>query len=169
MVDDRRQAETLQSTLRALAERIDELRSDHNNLEKENRFLQHYIGSLTRTMSAKTERRLKNDRARSTKRAEGHRDGNPVHKSHFHREDKEWVINAETSCANGRKVCHIYEDGTGTTNNVVTTRKGQGGRGRKKENELLTSIAQRKKLSTISITMAFRVCQEPTTDPEGHS
>ncbi|EEQ91221.2 uncharacterized protein BDCG_06341 [Blastomyces dermatitidis ER-3] len=44
-----------------------------------------------------------------------HRDDNPVHKSHFNRDDNEWVISAEISGANGRKVCHIYEDGTGTT------------------------------------------------------
>ncbi|KAL2383504.1 hypothetical protein RJZ90_002560 [Blastomyces dermatitidis] len=51
----RRQANTLQSSLQALAERIDEVKSDHDKLENENRFLQDYIGGLTRTMSAKTE------------------------------------------------------------------------------------------------------------------
>ncbi|KAJ5820586.1 hypothetical protein N7474_006177 [Penicillium riverlandense] len=44
-----------------------------------------------------------------------HRDGNPVHQSHFNPDDKDWVISAEISGADGRKVCHIYEDGTGTT------------------------------------------------------
>ncbi|EEH11004.1 bZIP transcription factor [Histoplasma capsulatum var. duboisii H88] len=50
-----KQANTLQSSLQALAERIDEVKSDHDKLENENRFLQDYIGGLTRTMSAKTE------------------------------------------------------------------------------------------------------------------
>jgi short coiled-coil protein len=45
------QARTLQSSLQALAERIDEVKSDHDKLESENRFLQDYIGGLTRTMS----------------------------------------------------------------------------------------------------------------------
>jgi len=49
------QARTLQSSLQALAERIDEVKSDHDKLESENKFLQDYIGGLTRTMSAKTE------------------------------------------------------------------------------------------------------------------
>lgn len=44
-------ARTLQSSLAALAERIDEVKSDHDKLESENRFLQDYIGGLTRTMS----------------------------------------------------------------------------------------------------------------------
>lgn len=46
-----RQARTLQSSLAALAERIDEVRQDHDKLESENKFLQDYIGGLTRTMS----------------------------------------------------------------------------------------------------------------------
>jgi len=50
-----KQARTLQSSLQALAERIDEVKSDHDKLESENKFLQDYIGGLTRTMSAKTE------------------------------------------------------------------------------------------------------------------
>jgi len=45
------QARTLQSSLAALAERIDEVKSDHDKLESENKFLQDYIGGLTRTMS----------------------------------------------------------------------------------------------------------------------
>ena len=45
------QAKTLQSSLQALADRIDEVRSDHDKLESENKFLQDYIGGLTRTMS----------------------------------------------------------------------------------------------------------------------
>ncbi|KKY29081.1 putative bzip transcription factor [Phaeomoniella chlamydospora] len=45
------QAKTLQSSLQALAERIDEVRIDHDKLESENKFLQDYIGGLTRTMS----------------------------------------------------------------------------------------------------------------------
>jgi len=45
------QARTLQSSLAALAEKIDEVKSDHDKLESENRFLQDYIGGLTRTMS----------------------------------------------------------------------------------------------------------------------
>ncbi|KAF7512569.1 hypothetical protein GJ744_000830 [Endocarpon pusillum] len=45
------QAQTLQSSLQALAEKIDEVKSDHDKLESENRFLQDYIGGLTRTMS----------------------------------------------------------------------------------------------------------------------
>lgn len=45
------QAQTLQSSLAALAERIDEVKSDHDKLESENKFLQDYIGGLTRTMS----------------------------------------------------------------------------------------------------------------------
>ncbi|KAK2810817.1 hypothetical protein FQN50_002640 [Emmonsiellopsis sp. PD_5] len=50
-----KQANTLQSSLQALAERIDEVKSDHDKLETENKFLQDYIGGLTRTMSAKTD------------------------------------------------------------------------------------------------------------------
>lgn len=45
------QARTLQSSLAALASRIDEVRQDHDRLETENRLLQDYIGGLTRTMS----------------------------------------------------------------------------------------------------------------------
>lgn len=45
------QAKTLQSSLQALADRIDEVKLDHDKLESENRFLQDYIGGLTRTMS----------------------------------------------------------------------------------------------------------------------
>lgn len=45
------QAHTLQSSLQALANRIDEVRQDHDKLENENRLLQEYIGGLTRTMS----------------------------------------------------------------------------------------------------------------------
>ncbi|KAM5440961.1 hypothetical protein MferCBS31731_004100 [Microsporum ferrugineum] len=44
-----------------------------------------------------------------------YRDDNPIHQSHFNRDDKEWVISAEISGENGKKVCHIYEDGSGTT------------------------------------------------------
>jgi hypothetical protein len=47
----RSHAQTLQSSLAALAERIDEVKSDHDKLESENKFLQDYIGGLTRTMS----------------------------------------------------------------------------------------------------------------------
>lgn len=46
-----RQARNLQSSLAALAEKIDEVKNDHDKLETENRFLQDYIGGLTRTMS----------------------------------------------------------------------------------------------------------------------
>ena len=46
-----RQARTLQSSLAALAEKIDEVKQDHDKLESENKFLQDYIGGLTRTMS----------------------------------------------------------------------------------------------------------------------
>ncbi len=46
-----RQARTLQSSLAALAEKIDEVKQDHDKLEGENKFLQDYIGGLTRTMS----------------------------------------------------------------------------------------------------------------------
>jgi len=45
------QARSLQSSLAALAEKIDGVKSDHDKLESENRFLQDYIGGLTRTMS----------------------------------------------------------------------------------------------------------------------
>lgn len=45
------QAKALQSSLQALAEKIDEVKLDHDKLESENRFLQDYIGGLTRTMS----------------------------------------------------------------------------------------------------------------------
>jgi short coiled-coil protein len=45
------QAKTLQSSLQALADKIDEVKSDHDKLESENKFLQDYIGGLTRTMS----------------------------------------------------------------------------------------------------------------------
>jgi len=47
----RSHAQILQSSLAALAERIDEVKSDHDKLESENKFLQEYIGGLTRTMS----------------------------------------------------------------------------------------------------------------------
>ncbi|CAN9470203.1 unnamed protein product [Alternaria alternata] len=43
------------------------------------------------------------------------RDGNPVHQSHFNRADKEFVISARITGADGTKTCHIYQDGTGTT------------------------------------------------------
>lgn len=44
-------AQTLQSSLAALADRIDSVRVEHDKLENENKFLQDYIGGLTRTMS----------------------------------------------------------------------------------------------------------------------
>lgn len=47
-------AHTLQSSLRALAHRIDEVRQDHDRLENENRLLQDYIGEVTRSMSKDT-------------------------------------------------------------------------------------------------------------------
>ncbi|EER44453.1 conserved hypothetical protein [Histoplasma capsulatum H143] len=50
-VDNRRRADTFQSSLQALAEHIDEVKSEHDKLENESRFLQGYIGGLTRTMS----------------------------------------------------------------------------------------------------------------------
>ncbi|OAL53819.1 hypothetical protein IQ07DRAFT_320393 [Pyrenochaeta sp. DS3sAY3a] len=43
------------------------------------------------------------------------RGNNPVHQSHFNRADKEFVISARITGANGTKTCHVYEDGTGTT------------------------------------------------------
>jgi chromosome segregation ATPase len=46
-----RQAETLQSSLTALAERIDDLNRGQDKLERENRALRDHIGDLTRTMS----------------------------------------------------------------------------------------------------------------------
>ncbi|KAJ9308948.1 hypothetical protein DTO217A2_1624 [Paecilomyces variotii] len=45
------QARTLQSSLQALAERIELVKSDHDKLESENKFLQDYIGGLTRNMT----------------------------------------------------------------------------------------------------------------------
>lgn len=41
----------MQSSLAALADRIDTVRLEHDKLETENKFLQDYIGGLTRTMS----------------------------------------------------------------------------------------------------------------------
>jgi len=46
-----RQAKALQSSLQALAERIEAVKSDHDRLESENKFLQDYIGGLTRNMT----------------------------------------------------------------------------------------------------------------------
>jgi short coiled-coil protein len=46
------QAAALQSSLAALAERIEDVKGDHDKLESENRFLQDYIGGLTRGISA---------------------------------------------------------------------------------------------------------------------
>lgn len=45
------QAKALQSSLQALAERIEAVKSDHDRLESENKFLQDYIGGLTRNMT----------------------------------------------------------------------------------------------------------------------
>ncbi|EEA21808.1 hypothetical protein TMatcc_008773 [Talaromyces marneffei ATCC 18224] len=45
------QAKTLQLSLQALAQRIEEVKNDHDKLESENRYLQDYIGSLTQTIS----------------------------------------------------------------------------------------------------------------------
>ncbi|EDN03643.1 predicted protein [Histoplasma mississippiense (nom. inval.)] len=50
-VDNRRRADTFQSSLQALAEHIDEVKSEHDKLENESRFLQGYIGDLARAMS----------------------------------------------------------------------------------------------------------------------
>lgn len=55
-----RQAKSLQSSLQALAERIDTVKNDHDKLENENKFLQDYIGGLTRNMT-------KSDTPKSTK------------------------------------------------------------------------------------------------------
>jgi hypothetical protein len=55
-----RQAKTLQSSLQAIAERIDAVKSDHDKLEIENKILQDYIGGLTRNMT-------KSEMTRSTK------------------------------------------------------------------------------------------------------
>ncbi|KAI9728299.1 MAG: hypothetical protein M1834_007703 [Cirrosporium novae-zelandiae] len=46
------QSRTLQSSLAALAQRIEVVRNDHVKLEKENKLLQDYIGGLTRNMAA---------------------------------------------------------------------------------------------------------------------
>ncbi|KAJ5132208.1 hypothetical protein N7448_006366 [Penicillium atrosanguineum] len=54
------QAKALQSSLQALAERIDAVKSDHDKLENENKILQDYIGGLTRNMT-------KSEMNRSTK------------------------------------------------------------------------------------------------------
>ncbi|CCX32026.1 hypothetical protein FPQ18DRAFT_105215 [Pyronema domesticum] len=43
------QAQTLQSGLRALLDRVEKVREEHDRLEGENRFLQEYIGSLVAT------------------------------------------------------------------------------------------------------------------------
>lgn len=45
------QAKSLQSSLQALTERIEAVKSDHDRLENENKFLQDYIGGLTRNMT----------------------------------------------------------------------------------------------------------------------
>ncbi|KAI9924768.1 hypothetical protein ASPWEDRAFT_51500 [Aspergillus wentii DTO 134E9] len=45
------QAKALQSSLQALAERIEAVKSDHDKLESENKFLQDYIGGLTRNVT----------------------------------------------------------------------------------------------------------------------
>lgn len=50
-----RQAKSLQSSLQTLSERVDEVMNDHNKIENENKFLQDYIGGLTRTMSSRAE------------------------------------------------------------------------------------------------------------------
>ncbi|KAL4962275.1 short coiled-coil protein [Aspergillus stella-maris] len=50
------QAKALQSSLQALAERIDAVKTDHDKLENENRFLQDYIGGLTRNMKSEMSR-----------------------------------------------------------------------------------------------------------------
>ncbi|KAK5349839.1 hypothetical protein LTR61_006545 [Exophiala xenobiotica] len=60
------QARNLQSSLAALAEKIDEVKNDHDKLENENRFLQDYIGGLTRTMSRDNLGR--SDRSASTRK-----------------------------------------------------------------------------------------------------
>jgi predicted nucleic acid-binding Zn-ribbon protein len=57
---EHRQAKALQSSLQALAERIDAVKSDHDKLESENKILQDYIGGLTRNMT-------KSEMTRSTK------------------------------------------------------------------------------------------------------
>ncbi|KAJ5386733.1 hypothetical protein N7509_009274 [Penicillium cosmopolitanum] len=54
------QAKALQSSLQAIAERIDVVKSDHDKLENENKILQDYIGGLTRNMT-------KTEMSRSTK------------------------------------------------------------------------------------------------------
>ncbi|KAF7715022.1 Uncharacterized protein PECH_006029 [Penicillium ucsense] len=54
------QAKALQSSLQALAERIEAVKSDHDKLESENKILQDYIGGLTRNMT-------KSEMTRSTK------------------------------------------------------------------------------------------------------
>lgn len=48
---DASQAKALQSSLQALAERIEAVESDHDKLASENKFLQDYIGGLTRNMT----------------------------------------------------------------------------------------------------------------------
>ncbi|KAF4632995.1 hypothetical protein G7Y89_g5127 [Cudoniella acicularis] len=42
------------------------------------------------------------------------RNGNPVHQSHFNRDDKEFIISARIVGSRDTKTCHIYNDGTGT-------------------------------------------------------
>jgi uncharacterized protein (DUF3084 family) len=66
LTGDSRQARNLQSSLAALAEKIDEVKNDHDKLENENRFLQDYIGGLTRTMSRNNLGR--SDRSASTRK-----------------------------------------------------------------------------------------------------
>ena len=62
-----RQAKSLQSSLQALAERIDTVKNDHDKLENENKFLQDYIGGLTRNMT-KTDTPKSSTKARKSQK-----------------------------------------------------------------------------------------------------
>ena len=62
-----RQARSLQSGLNALAERIEQVKADHEKLEKQNMALQDYIGGLTRSMSTGSSAGLANSSTRAKK------------------------------------------------------------------------------------------------------
>ena len=61
------QAKNLQSSLQALAERIEAVETDHDKLANENKFLQDYIGGLTRNMT-KTEMTTSSNKGRKAQK-----------------------------------------------------------------------------------------------------
>lgn len=64
IADSSRRARELQSSLQALAEKVEEAKRNNDKLESENNFLQDYLSSLAQTISTTAVKSRKSQRSR---------------------------------------------------------------------------------------------------------